>query len=372
MQSGGEGDFFKLPPELRLAIWKLTWTGRNVVVSRELVGTADADLRSLREFRPLRDFNTLRKMWIDTTDATFEDVERQFLSEIPTSVHDVLVRLHNSLEPRCESVARRLHNKYGGFETVGYDTITRNSLPSTEPVTLYICRESRAVTLEHYKLAFDLPGGESQLYFNFSLDTLSVDWHHPELAMSFKWLDTYALCHLSVPESTQVNVTSPPGWETEQASRTKLSVAVEEVRWHCPELKTLTFTRIDTCILPEETDYSIPTGTVCCSVYDDSDLLEWPPERYTRRTMTHDGLTFIWPDLISDFAPSPGSHPQPLHNAALEYIMEQVFHTFLPGNSPYYLAGTDRPYDDPQPRHTLPPSNPLQCDLETLGCFCLE
>jgi hypothetical protein len=45
--------------------------------------------------------------------------------------------------------------------------------PSTIPVSLHICHDSRSVALKNYRLAFGSYFHEPEIYFNFSADTLS-------------------------------------------------------------------------------------------------------------------------------------------------------------------------------------------------------
>jgi len=183
--------FSTLPTELRLKIWEHTFEPRTLSIALHVLETPEADHTchpgTFRCMTPIR-------------------------RDVPTSA-----RLCAFPAPTIQAIlftARlglHLNEPSQGFLTSSLFASFRNrplyrscpfvaAKPLPGPLALQICRESRAVTLEHYKLAF--PGynaspasdpyfstvfkeqklGEARIWVNFSLDEILISWMDPKIS----------------------------------------------------------------------------------------------------------------------------------------------------------------------------------------------
>lgn len=152
--------FSKLPPELRLQIWRETWEHRDVIISRKIVGIY---------------------YW---TTGKFELQTRHFNNRHARQMLADLVCLDWGL-------VRDNHNINRNLVTYSY-SFTR------PPISLSINWESRHETLRYFQVAFALAGGHSAIYFNFDLDTLLFPLHYP-LSTALSMADLRRLVRISIP-----------------------------------------------------------------------------------------------------------------------------------------------------------------------------
>ncbi len=118
--------FRKLPAELRLMLWRFTWTDRVVIIQ----------LGKMENHTPCKDvFYTEVNQG---KDIVFNDT----LGKIHEDFNRDIIHTHAKLPP-----------------------------------TFFVDRESRYETLKFYKLVFQLPGRESRIYFRRGADLPCLNWH---------------------------------------------------------------------------------------------------------------------------------------------------------------------------------------------------
>lgn len=97
---------------------------------------------------------------------------------------------------------RKLLNREGRHlletDLTRVQTITKYAGENQNPVSLRVSRGSREYTESRYRLAFDIAGGETQVYFCFEWDTLFVP-RHVQLWRAFSKLDLGQLRYLRMP-----------------------------------------------------------------------------------------------------------------------------------------------------------------------------
>ncbi|KAI0379116.1 hypothetical protein F5Y04DRAFT_290577 [Hypomontagnella monticulosa] len=152
--------FSQLPPEIRRYIWRKTWVGRNVILTRGHRGIRGTDILGIP--RPV-DHKALR------------------VQHVRFARHD----WGHGGEPH--------EDLYMPFEFV---THTSSKVPP--PLSLWVNQESRDETLRHFEIAFGMSGGSSTAFFNFDIDTLQFNLHNP-LSSAFSVFDLCRLRRLTIP-----------------------------------------------------------------------------------------------------------------------------------------------------------------------------
>ncbi|KAL7621321.1 hypothetical protein AAE478_008642 [Parahypoxylon ruwenzoriense] len=155
--------FRKLPTEIRLKIWRGTWEHRNVGFTRRIMG-----------------FRQKQATGFFLNDGDFDFAR--------------IMRTHQVYMTRQEWTDQEMPP-----DTMPYQLVTYTRGMSKLPVSLWVNQESRSETLEHFKIAFAMPGGRSNVYFHFGLDILKFPLHSP-LSTAFPVPDLRLLTRLCIPE----------------------------------------------------------------------------------------------------------------------------------------------------------------------------
>src|SRR3569833_2083553 len=168
--------FSQLPVELRLQVYRASWESRNVFLSRRVV----CDAEQLNVTMMMAEIHSVAAFYL--RHARVAPGAKQTVRDMAAGRFAKLLR---DEEFRSEVVR-------------AIPTLTTSR--AAPPTTLFVSRESRRETLRHYRLAFDLPGGTTQVYFNFDLDRLCFN-RHVDLWRALRWEDLTELRYLSLVRS---------------------------------------------------------------------------------------------------------------------------------------------------------------------------